>query len=96
MRELKYINEVVTLTLDQDKCSGCGMCIKVCPHAVLDLSNGKAHIARKAFCMECGACEMNCADEAIKVLSGFCGCATGIIEGFFKGKDPENSECCKG
>ena len=27
MRELKYINEVVTLTLDPEKCTGCGMCL---------------------------------------------------------------------
>lgn len=94
MREFKYINEVSTLNLDQEKCTGCGMCLKVCPHAVFELSGGKAHIVRKSFCMECGACEMNCADQALSVLSGMCGCATGIIEGFFKGNSAENSECC--
>ena len=94
MRDFKYINEVVTLTLDPNKCNGCGMCLKVCPHAVFNLSDGKAQIARKSFCIECGACEINCSEKAISVLSGFCGCATGIIESYFKGKDNSECSCC--
>ena len=36
-----YLKDVVTLKLDQERCIGCGMCLLVCPHAVMSLSNGK-------------------------------------------------------
>lgn len=37
MGRLVYIKDVVTLNLYKEKCTGCGMCILVCPHAVLIL-----------------------------------------------------------
>jgi NAD-dependent dihydropyrimidine dehydrogenase PreA subunit len=90
MKDFVYLKDVVTLELDHSKCNGCGMCLKVCPHAVFAMTGGKAHISRRDYCMECGACQMNCEKQAISVLSGLgCGCATGIIEGYFGG----TSEC---
>jgi NAD-dependent dihydropyrimidine dehydrogenase PreA subunit len=98
MRELVYLKDVVTLELDEGKCNGCGMCIKVCPHEVFELSGGKAHIINRDYCMECGACALNCAVNAISVQSGV-GCASGIINGILKGTEPncgcgESSGCC--
>ncbi len=92
MKDFVYIKGVVTLQLDEAKCNSCGMCVKVCPHAVFKLFGGKAHIVRRDNCMECGACALNCAQMAITVKSNLgCGCATGIIEGYFNnGK----SDCC--
>lgn len=81
-----YLKDVVTLRLDQNKCNGCGMCVKVCPHAVFNIERGKAQIVNQDYCMECGACALNCSQFAITVLSGLgCGCATGIIENYFTG-----------
>ena len=37
--------------------------------------------------MECGACALNCAQDAIYVKSGV-GCAAGIIEGILRGTEP--------
>lgn len=31
---LKYLPNVVTLELDQERCIGCNRCIEVCPHGV--------------------------------------------------------------
>ena len=98
MRELVYIKDVVTLELDEEKCNGCGMCTKVCPHEVFELSGGKARIINRDYCMECGACALNCAVNAISVQSGV-GCASGIINGILKGTEPncgcgESSGCC--
>ena len=96
-----YLKNVVTLQLNEDKCNGCGMCVKVCPHEVFEIYEGEAHIVNRDNCMECGTCALNCAKRAILVNSGLgCGCATGIIEGFFKGTKPTcgcsdaKSVCC--
>lgn len=95
MKDLVYLKNVVTLELNESVCNGCGMCIKVCPHAVFELNNKKAHIANRDYCMECGACALNCSENAIRVGSGLgCGCATGIIEGYFSGSETDCSTCC--
>ncbi|OFX16360.1 MAG: ferredoxin [Bacteroidetes bacterium GWA2_31_9] len=84
---LTYLKNVVTLELNQDKCSGCSMCVIVCPHGVFELKNKKSQIVEKDLCMECGACAKNCPDEAITVKSGV-GCSAGIIMGFINGTEP--------
>ncbi len=95
---MRYLKDVVTLNLDDAKCIGCGKCIEVCPHGVFTLNNGKAAIADRDACMECGACSRNCALEALTVSAGV-GCAAGIIRGALKGGSPEcgcsnSPDCC--
>ena len=85
-----YLKDVVTLELDQGKCVGCGMCILVCPHAVLALNNGTARIQNRDACMECGACKTNCPAEAIKVNAGV-GCAAAVINAALGRK---GGSCC--
>lgn len=95
----KYLKNVVTLKLIQDKCIGCGMCLNVCPHNVFELKDGKAKVSDKDSCMECGACAKNCPVSAIEVKSG-AGCAMSIIIGKLTGSEPtcgcaeENDSCC--
>lgn len=97
METMVYLKNVVTLELDNEKCNGCGMCLKVCPHEVFHLSGGKAHIINRDFCMECGACALNCEQNAISVRSGV-GCATGVLNGILRGSEAscgcsESSSC---
>ena len=99
MNTLTYLKNVVTLELDQQKCNGCKMCIIVCPHEVFEICDKKAFIKNKDLCMECGACQKNCAVGAISVRSGV-GCAAGIINGLLRGTEPScdcsgtNNSCC--
>jgi ferredoxin len=81
----------VTLSLDVAKCTGCGLCVEVCPHAVFTLQDRRAEIGRWQDCMECGACQRNCRFAAIRVDSGV-GCAAALINGALTGK----AACCGG
>ncbi len=98
MRTLVYLSDVVTLRLCEETCNGCGMCVNVCPRDVLELSGRKARIVNRDYCMECGACALNCSTGAITVNSGV-GCAAGIINGILKNTEPTcgcsgNAACC--
>jgi NAD-dependent dihydropyrimidine dehydrogenase PreA subunit len=94
-----YLKDVVTLELDQQKCTGCRMCTIVCPHDVFLIKDKKASINKKYLCMECGACKINCPEGAISVRSGV-GCAAGIINGLLRGTEPScdcgtsKNNCC--
>jgi NAD-dependent dihydropyrimidine dehydrogenase PreA subunit len=89
MTRLRYLPGVVTLTLDREKCTGCGMCLSVCPHAVFLLQDRKSRIVDRDACMECGACGLNCPEDAIQGRSGV-GCAAAVIKGMLRGTEP----CC--
>jgi len=81
--ELRYIEDVVTLSYDADKCTGCQLCTMVCPHGVFVMEGNRAKVVDRGACMECGACQRNCAFGAISVESGV-GCAAAIIGSWFK------------
>lgn len=84
---MKYLRNVATLQHDFAKCTGCGMCLQVCPHRVFVPMDGKVKIADLDACMECGACTRNCPFDAIEVEDGV-GCAAAIIMSFFTGEEP--------
>lgn len=78
MKGFRYLENVVTLRLDQAVCIGCGRCLEVCPHQVFAPAGKKVSLADRDACMECGACALNCPVKAISVDSGV-GCASGMI-----------------
>ena len=88
-RKIRYLKDVTTLELFEDKCTGCGMCVVVCPHGVLAMDNGLSRMVDRDACMECSACSRNCPEEAITVQAGV-GCAQAVIQNAL-GK---SSSCC--
>jgi ferredoxin len=84
---LRYIEQVVTLELDVEKCNGCTLCTQVCPHGVFVMEERRARIVDRGACMECGACARNCAQGAITLEPGV-GCAAAIINGWITGSEP--------
>ncbi len=95
METFRYLSDVTTLKLDKNACTGCGVCLDICPHAVYHLSDKKAVVVDKDACMECGACAKNCPSEALTVTPGV-GCASYIIQAWTKGKEVAScgDGCC--
>ena len=48
-------------------CKGCGICVKLCPKSVLEITSFKATVARVEDCIDCMQCELRCPDFAIEV-----------------------------
>jgi ferredoxin len=81
-----------TLQYDPALCTGCAMCVAVCPHGVFAMNSHKARLAAGDNCMECGACQVNCAANAIVVQSGV-GCAGAMIMAAIKGEKQATCSC---
>jgi ferredoxin len=83
----RYLLNGETLKLDASRCTGCGRCVEVCPHAVFALDDHRARLVDRGACMECGACMRNCPSSAISVKAGV-GCAAAVISGLVRGTAP--------
>ena len=89
---LRYIPGVTTLRLDAEACTGCGICLWVCPHAVFRKVPRKVELADADGCMECGACVLNCPEGALTVEPGT-GCAWAILKAWLTGEEGRKG-CC--
>ncbi|WFN33667.1 4Fe-4S binding protein [Methanogenium sp. S4BF] len=56
------------ISIDEDKCTGCGECIPDCPEGALLLIDGKARLVSDLFCDGLGACIGTCPEGAISVV----------------------------
>jgi len=52
------------VTIDHEKCNGCGECVNACPNGVLELSDGKANVTDQE-CLGCESCVAICPNEAV-------------------------------
>src|SRR4030042_647959 len=53
------------ITIDEEKCDGCGACIPSCPEGALQIIDGKARLAKESFCDGLGACLGACPQGAL-------------------------------
>ncbi len=53
------------ITIDQDKCVGCGLCTNACQEGAIGLVNGKAQLLRDDYCDGLGNCLPVCPTGAI-------------------------------
>jgi len=64
-----------TVTIHEDVCKGCGLCVHACPKGVLAMSKDKlnqkgynpAEVVNAEDCIGCAMCAVMCPDVAIKV-----------------------------
>ncbi len=55
------------IKIDQEKCTGCGLCVPDCPEGALQVIDGKARLVGDLLCDGLGACISTCPEDAITV-----------------------------
>ncbi|WP_334109630.1 CoB--CoM heterodisulfide reductase iron-sulfur subunit A family protein [Thermodesulfitimonas autotrophica] len=59
--------EATTVTVDPERCGGCGICIALCPYGALGWDGErKAAAVNQALCKGCGTCAAACPSRALK------------------------------
>ena len=61
------MTEYALPTYYPEKCTGCGLCIIVCPQGVMALVAGRAAMVAPQDCVYCGECELACPVEAVEL-----------------------------
>ncbi len=54
--------------INEDECSGCGICVDECPNGVLDLVDDKATPVNEDDCSACASCMEVCPMGAIEEI----------------------------
>lgn len=55
------------IQIDEEKCTGCGLCVTGCPEGALQVIDGKARLVGDLLCDGLGACLTTCPEDAISV-----------------------------
>ncbi|MBE7560207.1 4Fe-4S binding protein [bacterium] len=55
------------ITVDNDKCDGCGTCVDACPTGAIVMEDNKAKGTED--CVDCGLCVEQCPNGAIAVAA---------------------------
>ncbi|MDR1620376.1 MAG: 4Fe-4S binding protein [Clostridiales bacterium] len=63
------------VTINEERCKGCGLCVRACPKKIMQLSKTKlnskgyhpAEVTEPEACIACAACARTCPDVVIQV-----------------------------
>lgn len=59
---------LIKLFINEEKCTGCGVCIKSCPQNAITGKKKKPHEIDQGICIKCGICKDVCKFDAIYVV----------------------------
>lgn len=54
--------------IDEDKCTGCGLCVDACHEGAIAMVDGKARLVRDDYCDGLGDCLPACPTDAISFV----------------------------
>ncbi|HCS76653.1 MAG TPA: 4Fe-4S ferredoxin, partial [Syntrophaceae bacterium] len=55
------------IKIDEEKCTGCGLCVPGCAEEAIKIINGKAKLVSEVFCDGLGACLGECPEGALSI-----------------------------
>jgi len=58
---------LIQYSIDPEKCTGCGVCMRACIHGAISGGKKEVHIIDPVACQKCGICKNECKFEVIKV-----------------------------
>ncbi|NPD87746.1 MAG: 4Fe-4S binding protein [Asgard group archaeon] len=66
-----HADKLYDIAVDLEKCKGTGICVDVCPRNcyVLDTEQKKITMPRQKFCVQCGACIVQCPFDALYFMN---------------------------
>ena len=56
------------ILIDNEKCTGCGTCVDICPVTVFEMKEEKSVPIKIDECILCRACEVQCPENAIQII----------------------------
>lgn len=56
------------IEIDDETCTGCGVCIPNCPEGAIQIIDGKARLISDIFCDGLGACLGKCPEDSITII----------------------------
>jgi Fe-S-cluster-containing hydrogenase component 2 len=56
------------ISIDSEKCNGCGLCVNACAEGAIKLVNGKAQLVSDVYCDGLGACLPHCPTGALSIV----------------------------
>ena len=67
---------MVKVTINENLCKGCGLCVRACPKGVLALAKDKlsakgyhpSTVANPEACIGCASCARTCPDVVISIV----------------------------
>ncbi|MHC4179493.1 MAG: NADH-ubiquinone oxidoreductase-F iron-sulfur binding region domain-containing protein, partial [Planctomycetota bacterium] len=58
---------LISYTVEEEKCDGCGVCRKACPHDAITGEKKQPHAIDPDLCTKCGICRDTCKFDAVAV-----------------------------
>jgi NAD-dependent dihydropyrimidine dehydrogenase PreA subunit len=55
------------IRIDEDKCTGCGLCVTACAEGAIQIIDGKAKLVSDVYCDGLGTCLGECPEDALTI-----------------------------
>lgn len=63
---MKIMRKIIEI--DEDKCTGCGLCVPACAEGAIEIIDGKAKVIKDLLCDGLGACIGDCPEDALHIV----------------------------